>query len=104
MTQGDRDASAIEKEWKFKITQHSPDLELWLGTVKTLPLPSKVVTHLGWEGRGPGSLDESLHRGPAQQQGSKRLEELHKEVWPRVGRGQEAHKVSSHPPNSEPLL
>lgn len=43
--------------------------------------------YLGWEERGQGSPGDSKHRGPAQQQGSKRLKELHGSLWPKMGRG-----------------
>lgn len=35
--------------------------------------------------------------GPAQQQGSKRLEELHRSVWPRMGRGKQPQTSKGFP-------
>lgn len=65
-------------------------LELQLRSRKSLSLPSEVVyMYLGREGRGQGTPDDSKHRGPVQQQGSKRLEEAHRALWPRMGRGEQ---------------
>lgn len=56
--------------------------------------------YIGWEGREQGSPDDNKHRGPVQQQGSKRLEKLHRSLWPRMGsRGKQPQTsigVSSH--------